>query len=111
MLLMQKLNINQEDQNEEDEDEWEYEEEAEEEVATRAAYAEKRPSNTKYTRPDSFIVPIGGVWNPRDDPMEAEVKWSTVEVPEEEPEAPEERNTLEEPEAGDETCAGEGDPA
>ena len=112
LLLMQKLNINQEDQNEEDEDEWEYEEEAEEEeVGTRPAYTEKRPSNTKYTRPDSFIVPIGGVWNPRDDPMEAEVKWSTVEVPEEEPEAPEERNTLEEPEAGDETCGGEGDPA
>ena len=84
LLSMQKLNINPEEEDVEEEDEWEYEEETtvpEEEEGKGVIYAEKRPH--KYTRPDSFIVPIGGVWNPRDDPMEAEVKWSTVEIPEE----------------------------
>ena len=61
----------------------------------------KRPH--KYARPDSFIVPIGGVWNPREDPMEAEVKWSTVEVPEETEEVVPEESKIS---AGDETCGG-----
>ena len=104
---LQNLNINPEEEDGEEEDEWEYEEETtipEEEEGQ--VYVEKRPH--KYTRPDSFIVPIGGVWNPRDDPMEAEVKWSTVEVPEETPEAPEENkiSAADTVAAGDETCGG-----
>ena len=100
---LQNLNINPEEEDGgEDEDEWEYEEEAtipEEEEGK--VYTEKRPH--KYARPDSFIVPIGGVWNPREDPMEAEVKWSTVEVPEETPEVVPEESKIS---AGDETCGG-----
>lgn len=105
----QKLNINPEEEDGEEEDEWEYEEETaipeEEEGTEESVYTEKRPH--KYTRPDSFIVPIGGVWNPRDDPMEAEVKWSTVEVLEETESGEEKKKSA----AGDETCGGEGEAA
>ena len=103
LLSMPKLNINPEEQDGEEEDEWEYEEETTipEEEEGKGVYTEKRPY--KYTRPDSFIVPIGGVWNPRDDPMEAEVKWSTVEVLEETEPAEEKKLPAD---TGDETYGG-----
>jgi hypothetical protein len=53
---------------EDDEEEWEYE------------YAEEpEVKSTRYTRPDSFTVPIGGMWRSAEDPLGGEVKWSTVE--------------------------------
>ena len=66
----------------EETDEWEYEEEVEAEVAEET-YTVEKEKPIKYCRPDSFIVPIGGMWNPREDPLEGEVKWSTVEPVEE----------------------------
>jgi len=52
----------------EEEDEWEYEAEAEDESPA-----------TRYTRPDSFVIPIGGCWNPKEDLGENEIKWGKLE--------------------------------
>jgi len=53
-----------------EEDEWEYE--AENEPPTPR-------STVRYCRPDSFVIPIGGVWNPREDIGENEIKWGKVD--------------------------------
>ena len=80
------------------EEEWEYEDDFVAEVEEEE-YTEKVH---KYTRPDSFIVPIGGVWNP--DPMEAEVRWSTVETVVEEKEVKKETKCEAGGGEGEEAC-------
>ena len=58
----------------EDTEEWEYEED--ETIAEVDEYEEEEIP--RYTRPDSFIVPIGGTIHCYS-PVDQEVKWSTVE--------------------------------
>ena len=63
--VQEKLNINVEAEDKENilEEEEEEEEEDYDEIPSR------------YARPDSFIIPIGGVWRPGD---EGEVRWGTI---------------------------------
>ena len=46
-------------------------------------YEEEEETAVRYCRPDSFIIPIGGVWRPGDDSLESEVKWGKVATDEE----------------------------
>ena len=64
----------------------------ERDTATPAQIAEPEPVEEedqdeeipqRYTRPDSFIIPIGGVWRPGEDPGDGEVKWSKLPTEEE----------------------------
>ena len=61
----------------EDQECWEYEEcdELDVEAATGCRLSAAEP--TRYARPDSFVIPIGGVWNPKDD--DSGPSWSTLE--------------------------------
>ena len=44
---------------------------------------EEEEAQSRYCRPDSFIIPIGGVWRPGDDLSDNEPRWSKIATDEE----------------------------
>ena len=73
-LNTQIPDIDTEEQEREEDNDHEEEEEDDEE--------EEEGPPLRYARPDSFLIPIGGVWKPGDD-ADAEPRWSKLPTEEE----------------------------